>query len=41
LANAHVIRQFLPAAIEVEGSEQEPGTITVEGSSPEGDSTPA
>jgi len=33
LTNAHVIREFLPVTIDVDGSEYEPGTITVKGSS--------
>jgi RNA 3'-terminal phosphate cyclase (ATP) len=34
MTNAHVIRQFLPARIEIDGAEGEPGVIVVEGSSP-------
>jgi RNA 3'-terminal phosphate cyclase (ATP) len=33
LTNAHVIRQFLPVTIDVDGSVDEPGAITVEGAS--------
>lgn len=31
LTNAHIIRQFIPARIEIEGAEGEPGTVVVEG----------
>lgn len=31
LTNAHVIRQFVPATIEIEGEEGEPGRVVVEG----------
>ncbi len=31
LTNAHIIRQFIPAQIEIEGVANEPGTVVVEG----------
>ena len=31
LTNAHIIRQFIPAQIEIEGNEGEPGTVAVRG----------
>jgi RNA 3'-terminal phosphate cyclase (ATP) len=34
MTNAHVIRQFLPVQIDVDGNEGESGTIVVEGSAP-------
>lgn len=34
LTNAHVVRQFLPATVDIEGAEGEPGVIAVEGAPP-------